>query len=50
MRKQDEILVSEMLIQLNAKQAKLKSELQEYFEGLMTPALKAELNLSLIHI
>ena len=44
MRKQDEILVSEMLIQLNAKQAKLKSELQEYFEGLMTPALKAELN------
>ena len=33
-----------MLIQLNAKQAKLKSELQEYFEGLMTPALKAELN------
>ena len=44
MRKQDEILVAEMLIQLNAKQAKLKSELQEYFEGLMTPALKAELN------
>jgi len=44
LRKQDEILVAEMLIQLNAKQAKLKSELQEYFEGLMTPALKAELN------
>ena len=44
MRKQDEILVAEMLIQLNVKQAKLKSELQEYFEGLMTPALKAELN------
>ena len=44
MRKQDEILVAEMLIQLNAKQAKLKSELQEYFEGLITPALKAELN------
>ncbi len=33
-----------MLIQLNAKQAKLKADLQEYFEGLMTPALKAELN------
>ena len=45
MRKQDEILVAEMLIQLNAKQVKLKSELQEYFEGLMTPALKAELNI-----
>ncbi|SVB75632.1 uncharacterized protein METZ01_LOCUS228486, partial [marine metagenome] len=42
--KQDEILIAEMLIQLNAKQAKLKSELQEYFEGLMTPVLKAELN------
>ena len=33
-----------MLIQLNNKQIKLKNELQEYFEDLITPALKAELN------
>jgi alkylation response protein AidB-like acyl-CoA dehydrogenase len=33
-----------MLIQLSPKQAKLKEELQEYFEGLMTSALQAELN------
>jgi alkylation response protein AidB-like acyl-CoA dehydrogenase len=33
-----------MLIQLNQKQSKLKDELQEYFEGLITPALRAELN------
>jgi 3-oxocholest-4-en-26-oyl-CoA dehydrogenase alpha subunit len=33
-----------MLIQLSPKQAKLKAELQEYFEGLITPALKSELN------
>ena len=44
MRKEDEILISEMLIQLNQKQSKLKDELQEYFEGLITPALRAELN------
>ena len=43
MRIQDEILVGEMLIQLNPKQEKLKAELQEYFEGIMTPALKSEL-------
>ncbi len=41
---EDEILVVEMLIQLSPKQAKLKAELQEYFEGLITPALKSELN------
>ena len=44
MRIQDEILIGEMLIQLNPKQAKLKAELQEYFEDVMTPELKAELN------
>ncbi|MGY8772568.1 MAG: acyl-CoA dehydrogenase family protein [Gammaproteobacteria bacterium] len=44
MRIEDEILVFEMLIQLSPKQAKLKEELQEYFEGLMTSALQAELN------
>ena len=44
MRNVDEILISEMLIQLNQKQSKLKDELQEYFEGLITPALRAELN------
>ena len=33
-----------MLIQLNQKQSKLKDELQEYFEGLITPALREELN------
>jgi len=44
LRKEDEILISEMLIQLNQKQSKLKDELQEYFEGLITPALRAELN------
>ena len=44
MRIQDEILVLKMLIQLNPKQAKLKAKLQEYFEGVMTTALKAELN------
>jgi alkylation response protein AidB-like acyl-CoA dehydrogenase len=44
MRIQDEILVGEMLVQLNPKQAKLKAELQEYFEGVMTPELKEELN------
>ena len=41
---EDEILVVEMLIQLSPKQAKLKAGLQEYFEGLITPALKSELN------
>jgi alkylation response protein AidB-like acyl-CoA dehydrogenase len=44
LRIEDEILVFEMLIQLSPKQAKLKEELQEYFEGLMTSALQAELN------
>ena len=44
MRIQDEIIVGEMLVQLNPKQAKLKAELQEYFEGVMTTELKAELN------
>ena len=44
MRIQDEILVLKMLIQLNPKQAKLRAKLQEYFEGVMTTALKAELN------
>jgi hypothetical protein len=44
LRNENEILVSEMLIQLNQKQSKLKDELLEYFEGLITPALKAELN------
>jgi len=44
LRKEDEILISEMLIQLNQKQSKLKDGLQEYFEGLITPALRAELN------
>ena len=33
-----------MLIQLNQKQLKLQNELREYFEGLITPALRAELN------
>ena len=33
-----------MLIQLNSQQAKLKDELREYFKGLITPELKAELN------
>ena len=33
-----------MLIQLSPKQAKLKAELQEYCQGLITPALKSELN------
>mgnify|MGYP001291274209 CR=1 FL=1 len=33
-----------MLIQLSQKQLKLQNELQEYFENLITPALKAELN------
>ncbi|MDO7543055.1 MAG: acyl-CoA dehydrogenase family protein, partial [Gammaproteobacteria bacterium] len=33
-----------MLIQLNQKQIKLQTELQEYFENLITPALKSELN------
>jgi len=33
-----------MLIQLNQKQIKLQNELQEYFESLITPALRAELN------
>ena len=33
-----------MLIQLNQKQLKLQNELQEYFEALITPSLKAELN------
>ena len=33
-----------MLIQLNQKQIKLQNELQEYFENLITPALKSELN------
>jgi len=32
-----------MLIKLNSKQAKLKAELQEYFNGLITPELKTEL-------
>lgn len=41
---EDEILVVEMLIQLSPKQAKLKAGLQEYFEDLITPALKSELN------
>ncbi|MDC1525655.1 acyl-CoA dehydrogenase family protein [Gammaproteobacteria bacterium] len=40
---EDEILMGEMLIQLSPKQAKLKEELQEYFEGLITPDLQAEL-------
>ena len=35
--------MGEMLIQLSPKQAKLKEELQEYFEGLITPDLQAEL-------
>ena len=33
-----------MLIQLNPKQLKLQNELQEYFEGLITPSLRAELS------
>ena len=33
-----------MLIQLSQKQLKLQNELQEYFESLITPALKAELS------
>ena len=33
-----------MLIQLNQKQVKLQNELQEYFESLITPALRTELN------
>ena len=32
-----------MLIKLNTEQAKLKAELQEYFNGLITPELKTEL-------
>ena len=33
-----------MLIQLNSKQSKLKDQLQEYFAGLISPELKAELS------
>ena len=33
-----------MLIQLNQKQLKLQNELQEYFEALITPSLRAELS------
>ena len=33
-----------MLIQLNQKQLKLQNELQEYFEAIITPSLKAELS------
>ncbi len=33
-----------MLIQLNQQQQKLKDELKEYFEGIMIPALRSELN------
>ena len=45
MRNEDAILRFNMLIELNPKQLKLRDELQEYFEGLFTPELKAELNL-----
>ena len=44
MRNEDEILALEMLIQLNSNQSKLKDQLQEYFAGLISPELKAELS------
>jgi len=44
LRKEDEILTLEMLIQLNQQQEKLKDELQEYFDDLITPELNSELN------